>query len=97
MVTVVVVVVVVWGWRVQSGFVMNIHGLLYVLPNRKWHHSEGSTHQKKKKKKKKGGRGIVREERKEETGRRKNREHWGKSDGGVREVEADGERGRRPD
>lgn len=30
-------------------------------------------------------------------GGRKNRERWGKSDGGVREVEADGERGRRPD
>lgn len=29
---------VVRGWRVQSGLVMNIHVVFHVLPNRKWHH-----------------------------------------------------------
>lgn len=65
---------VVWGWRVQSGLVMNIHVPLYVLPNRKWHHRGDSTHPKKKKK----WRWWGAEERKEETGRRKNRESRGK-------------------
>ena len=68
--------VVVWGWRVQSGLVMNIHVLLYVLPNRKWHHTGDSTHPKKRR-----GGGVEdgrREERKEETGRRKNRASEGK-------------------
>lgn len=62
-------------WRVQSGLVMNIHVLLYVLANRKWHHIRDSTHQKKKKGE---ARGEV-EGGKEETGsRRKNRESQGK-------------------
>lgn len=54
----------------QSGLVMNIHVLLDVLPNRKWHHRGDSTHWGKKKKERKG-------ERKEETGR-KDRETQGK-------------------
>lgn len=43
-----------WGWRVQSGLAMNIHVLLHVLPNRKWHH-RGRLHPSQKKKKKMEG------------------------------------------
>lgn len=54
---------------------MNIHVLLDVLPNRKWHHTGGSTHFLKKGERvsERGGR----QERKEETPR-KGRESQGK-------------------
>lgn len=66
--------VVVWGWRVQSGLVMNIHVVFHVLPNRKWHH-RGRLHPSKN-----GGSGWAggRKGRRKQTGTRKNRESQGK-------------------
>lgn len=81
-------------WRVQSGLVMNIHVLLYVLANRKWHHIRDSTHQKKKKERHEGRWREGR--RKQGVGGRIGRVRE-KSDGRVWEVEADGERGGGPD